>query len=84
MGGLALAAMADPKVYTAPARQAALARFDHEVDPKGVLPPEERSRRAEAAKRFTQLAFQSVKARTPKKKEALPDASPSSRPRDSV
>lgn len=41
------------------ARTAFLARFEREVDPDGVLPLEERVRRAEAAKRayFQRLAF---------------------------
>jgi hypothetical protein len=36
---------------TAAARAAFLARFDREVDPLGTLPPDERRRRAENAKR---------------------------------
>ena len=36
---------------TAPAREAALARFERQVDPDGVLAPAERARRAESARR---------------------------------
>ncbi|HZN73565.1 MAG TPA: hypothetical protein VFC00_17990 [Micromonosporaceae bacterium] len=42
-----------------------LARFEREVDPHDQLPPEERRRRAEAARRLhmTRLAFASSKNR---------------------
>jgi hypothetical protein len=55
----------DARESTLPARQAFLARFEREVDPAGVLSPEERARRAECARRahFTRLAFLSAKAR---------------------
>lgn len=50
---------------TANARKAHLEKFDREVDPDGSLPPEERAKRAENARRayFAQLAFKSAKAR---------------------
>lgn len=50
---------------TAPARAAALARFERDVDPDGVLSPRERAQRAEHARRayFTRLALRSVQAR---------------------
>ena len=55
----------DPAAHTAPARAAFLSRFEREVDPEGVLPPEERSRRAEHAKKayFLKLALASSRAR---------------------
>ncbi len=55
----------DATAHTAPARQAFLARFEREVDPDGVLPAEERRRRAEHLRSayFTGLAFKSAKAR---------------------
>lgn len=55
----------DSREVTAPARQAFMARFEEEVDPGGTLPPEERQRRVEHAKRayFLKLAFRSSKAR---------------------
>ncbi len=55
----------DPSARTAPARQAFLDRFEREVDPDGTLPPAERARRAEHARKayFTRLALASAKAR---------------------
>ena len=55
----------DPSSRTAPARAAALARFEREVDPEGVLPEVERRRRAEHAKKayFLRLALASAQAR---------------------
>lgn len=65
IGGLALAAQRDPKEYTRAGRAAFLSRFEEEADPDGVLPPAERARRAEAARRlhFTKLAYLSAKTR---------------------
>lgn len=50
---------------TAPARKAFLERFEREVDPDGVLDPQERARRAEHAKKayFAKLALASSVAR---------------------
>lgn len=50
---------------TAPAREAFLARFERQVDPEGVLHPDERARRAEHARKayFAKLALASAKAR---------------------
>jgi hypothetical protein len=55
----------DPVQGTASARKAFLDRFDHEVDPKGLLPEHERVRRAKHARRayFARLALKSVEAR---------------------
>jgi hypothetical protein len=51
---------------TGPARAAFLSRFDREVDPDGILDPDERSRRAEHARKayFTRLALRSAQVRT--------------------
>lgn len=59
------AQVADPAAHTAPARKAFLSRFEREVDPEGVLDPQERARRAEHAKKayFLRLAMASSKAR---------------------
>jgi len=56
---------ADPAARTAPARAAAESRFEREVDPDGVLPPEERRRRAEHARKahYLRMALASAKAR---------------------
>lgn len=59
------AACEDPSAATAPARRAALDRFERQVDPDGVLPPAERARRAEHARKsyFTVLALRSARSR---------------------
>jgi hypothetical protein len=62
------ARVADPAAHTAPARAVFLSRFEREVDPEGVLNPQERARRAEHAKKayFLRLAAASSKARAKK------------------
>lgn len=58
-------AAAGAAAATAKARQTLLARFEHEVDPDGILDPAERARRA-AYKRtahFQRLALKSAQAR---------------------
>lgn len=45
----AMHARHDSRITTAPARAAFLARFEREVDPEGILPPDERARRARHA-----------------------------------
>lgn len=59
----------DRSAATKPGRDAADARFEREVDPDGTLPPAERARRVESARRahFTRLAMKSVEARRAKK-----------------
>jgi hypothetical protein len=65
LGAYRLHALHDPKETTKKARAAFATRFEREVDPDGVLPPSERTRRAEAARRayFTQLQLRSAQAR---------------------
>ena len=72
LGGLKAASQSDPREYTAPARAAFLAKFETEVDPDGILPPSERARRAEAARRlhFTRMAYNRERARTAKREQA--------------
>jgi hypothetical protein len=55
----------DPSARTEPARRALLDRFEREVDPDGLLPAEERARRAGHARKayFTRLALRSAQAR---------------------
>jgi len=62
---LLYARLTDRREHTAPARAAFLSRFEREVDPDGVLDPQERARRAEHAKKayFIRLALASRKAR---------------------
>ncbi len=59
----------DARDLTAPGRAAFMARFEAEVDPDGVLPEEERRRRAEFARKahFSRLAYLSAQARRTKK-----------------
>ncbi|MDQ1304506.1 MAG: hypothetical protein QG671_333 [Actinomycetota bacterium] len=55
----------DRSAATAKARRAQLDRFDKQVDPDGVLTPQERAKRAESARKeyYTRLAFLSAQAR---------------------
>lgn len=58
-------ATTDPVAGTEAARSAALLRFERQVDPDGVLPPQERARRAESLRKayFTKIALRSAQAR---------------------
>jgi hypothetical protein len=71
------AQISDPTEHTEPARAAFLSRFEREVDPEGILEPQERARRAEHAKKayFIKLALASRKARAAKRR-ANTDRSP--------
>jgi hypothetical protein len=55
----------DARETTAKGRAAFLAKFEREADPEGVLPLDERRRRAEQLRKahFTRLALASAKAR---------------------
>jgi hypothetical protein len=59
---------ADPAARTAPARAAALARFERQVDPDGILPDAERARRAAHARQahFAKLSRLAAIARREK------------------
>ena len=61
----------DPTAHTAPARKVFLSRFEREVDPEGVLEPQERARRAEHARKayFLRLATESSKSRAKKRQK---------------
>jgi hypothetical protein len=63
----------DARKTTANGRAAFLARFEAEVDPEGILPPEERRQRAEHARSayFTRLALAAAKARRQKRDGAV-------------
>lgn len=58
----------DRSARTAPARRAALERFERQVDPEGKLPDDLRIQMAESARKayFTSLALKSAKARRAK------------------
>ena len=60
----------DRTARTAAARDAFLDRFEREVDPDGVLDPQERSRRADSARKahMTRLAYLSSVARAKRKR----------------
>jgi len=51
IGGLSKSARFDGKEATKPARAGFMAKFLREVDPEGVLPADERQRRADRAMR---------------------------------
>lgn len=53
------------RTNTVPARAAFLSKFEREVDPEGILPLEERAKRAEHARRayMASLALRSSRAR---------------------
>ena len=55
----------DRSAATAPARAGLEARFERQVDPDGILSPEERARRAASARRafYLNLARRSAAAR---------------------
>lgn len=61
----ALHAKYDSREVTAPARKGFMARFEREVDPEGLLPVQERARRAEHAMKahMKRLALKSALAR---------------------
>lgn len=62
---LANASDGDRRAMTAAARRAFADRWERQVDPDGVLTPEERSRRAEHAKsaHFQRMALKSAQMR---------------------
>lgn len=66
----------DPRLTTAPARAAFLARFEREVDatdPEGQLDPIERARRIEYVRRlyFARLAYRSQVVRAERQAERM-------------
>jgi hypothetical protein len=65
IGGYAKASRYPKGELTRAAREQFLAKFEKEVDPEGLLPPEERQRRAKAALRahMARLAGKSATAR---------------------
>ena len=66
IGALVLHSKYDPRETTASARAAFLRGFEKQVDPDGVLPADERRRRALYARRahFAKLALASARARS--------------------
>jgi hypothetical protein len=60
----------DPSARTAAARKAAQERFEKQVDPDGLLTPEERTRRAEHARKAFYARMQLASATARRKKAA--------------
>jgi hypothetical protein len=71
MAAYKLHATHDARETTRAAREAFASKFEREVDPDGVLPPAERARRAEAARKsyYTRLSYLSAKARKAKRRQ---------------
>lgn len=69
LGAASQHAKHDTRATTRAARNAFLARFEREVDPDNALPPAERYRRAEAAKRayFQRLSMLAADAKKAKR-----------------
>ena len=70
IGGLIASARNDPRQLTAEARRAfTVDRFERQVDPEGVLDPQERRRRADAARKahMLRLAARSAEVRAGRK-----------------
>ncbi len=65
LGAYTMLSRHDPLEITKAARKAFESKFERDVDPDGVLPIEERLRRADMARKahFTRLALASAKAR---------------------
>lgn len=68
LGAYALHSQRDVRETSARGREVFRSRFEKDVDPDGVLPIEERKRRAEAARKahYTRMALASVRARAEK------------------
>jgi hypothetical protein len=75
IGAYRLHATHDPRETTQAARTSFLTKFEREVDPEGVLTPDERQRRAEYARKahFTRLALASARKRSKANKKAAVD-----------
>lgn len=69
-------ARTDPDQASEDARRRQHERFEHEVDPNGTLPPTERARRAEHARKayMMRLALKSAKARRLRREAEALDA----------
>ena len=74
IGAHSLHAKYDGVALTERARATFLAGFEHQVDPDGVLPPDERQRRAQHARRahMAKLSLAASRARTRRRLESSP------------
>ena len=57
IGGLRAWALNGPEIMVGPAHRGFRTRFERIVDPEGVLPPDERKRRADRARRAHMLSL---------------------------
>jgi len=66
IGALVTLSRHDARDLTAKARATFIASFETQVDPQGLLPPDERARRAEMARRahYARLTGSSARARS--------------------
>jgi hypothetical protein len=73
LGAYTMLSRHDPCEVTKAARAAFVSKFERDVDPDGVLPIEERLRRAEMARKahYTRLALASAQARRKRRKPSL-------------
>ena len=71
LAAYAMHAQHDARITTANGRTAFLSRFEREVDPDGVLTPDERARRADHARSayFSRLSLSAAKARRARRAE---------------
>jgi hypothetical protein len=76
IGAYRLHATHDPRETTEAARRAFWSSFEREVDPDGLLSPQERTRRADHARaaHFARLAYLSARARAARPKRRRGDA----------
>jgi hypothetical protein len=72
IGGLTAWALNDPETMVGPAHRGFAARFERLVDPDGSLPPEERARRADRARRAHMLTLAERSAEARRRKKAAP------------
>ena len=72
LGAYVLHSRYDSRELTKSARAAFDSKFEREVDPAGLLPPEERARRAAMARKahYTRLALLSAQARRRRAQQA--------------
>lgn len=72
VGGLTAHAKHGPEVMLAAANAARWAKYERAVDPDGLLPPDERRRRAERLRRADMLRLAARSAEARRKRSAQP------------
>ena len=78
IGGHATAARHDTRETTAKAREVFRGAFEIEVDPDGLLEPEERARRADQARRafYSRIAYLSAAKRKNRRRATVKETTP--------